>query len=72
MVKYPNKIGHSSRSSSIQRSKTTAYQRCLVMLNNFDNYSFPSIEKRGTRDRQKKRKEKKKKKIREEDRIKKS
>ena len=26
-----NKIGHSSRSSSIQRSKTNADQRCLVI-----------------------------------------
>ena len=26
-----NKIGHSSRSSSVQRSKTTADQRCLVI-----------------------------------------
>ena len=44
-IKYlENKIGHSSRSSSIQRSKTTADKRCLVMLNNFEKFSFPSIE----------------------------
>ena len=28
-----NKIGHSSRSSTIQRSITAADQRCLVMFN---------------------------------------
>ena len=59
-----NKIGHSSRSSSIQRSKPTAYQRCLVMFHNFWKFSFPSIEKKmdkRQRDRLTKRKEKKKK-----------
>ena len=41
-----NKIGHSSRSSSVQRSKTTADQRCLV-ITIFGKFSFPiSIEKK--------------------------
>merc|ERR1711973_452853 len=51
-----NKIGHSSWSSSIQRSKTTADQRCLVMFHIFGKFRFPSIEKRWTKDRQTKRK----------------
>merc|ERR1711973_629802 len=66
-TKVSNKIRHSSRSSSIQRSKTTADQRCLVMLNNFEKFSFPSIEKRWTKDKEidgqkqiKRRKDKKK------------
>ena len=52
-----NKIGHSSRSSSIQR--------ILGMLNNFEKFCFPSIEKRWTKDKetdgQKEKKKKKKK-----------
>ena len=44
VVMKQNKIRHSSRSSSIQRSKTTADQRCLVMFHNFGKFSFPSIE----------------------------
>ena len=47
-----NKIGCSSRSSSIQRSKTTDDQRCLVMFNNFEKSSFPSIEKRWLKDKE--------------------
>ena len=47
-----NYIRHSSRSSSIQRSKTTADQRCLVMLNNFEKFSLSSIEKRWTNDKE--------------------
>ena len=50
--RWQNKIEHSSRSSSIQRNKTTAYQRCLVMLNNFEKFNFPSIEKRWTKDKE--------------------
>merc|ERR1711973_114389 len=52
-VSKPNKIRHSSRSSSIQRSKTTADKSCLVMLNNFEKFSFPSIEERWTKDKEK-------------------
>ena len=49
MIKWVNKIGHSSRSSSIQRSTR---RMCLVMLNNFEKFSFPSIEKRLTKDKE--------------------
>merc|ERR1712198_722853 len=52
LILFFNKIGHSSRSSSIQRRKTTADQRCLVMLNNFEKFSFPSIEKRWTKEKE--------------------
>ena len=58
--KKNNKIGHSSRSSSIQRSKITADQRCMV-ITIFGKFNFPiSIEKRWTKDKQtdKKKKEK--------------
>ena len=41
-------------------------RRCLVMLNNFEKFSFPSIEKRWTKDKEtdgkKKRRKKEKKK----------
>ena len=47
-IKNKNKIGHSSRSSSIQRSKTTE-----EVSGNFEKFSFPSIEKRWTKDKQK-------------------
>ena len=41
-----NKIRHSSRSSSIHRSKITADQRCLI-ITIFGKFSFPiSIEKK--------------------------
>ena len=50
-IKRKNKIGHSSRSSSIQRSKTTVDQRCLVMFHNFGKFSFLSIKKRWTKDK---------------------
>ena len=60
MKKNPNKIRHSSRSSSIQKSKTTADQRCLVKFNNFEKFSFPSIEKRLTKDTKMEKKEKEK------------
>merc|ERR1711873_226971 len=68
--KYKNKIGHSSRSSSIQRSKIMADQRCLV-ITIFGKFSFPiSIEKKMDKrqtDRQKEqRKTDKKKKRRKE------
>ena len=68
-----NKIGHSSRSSSIQRSKTTEE----VSGNVKQKFSFPSIEKRWTKDKEtekkeQRKKEKKKKNKREEDRRKKS
>ena len=54
-----NKIGHSSRSSSIQRSKTTADQRYFV-IHKFGKFSFLSIEKKDRQiDRQAKRKKKK-------------
>ena len=48
MTEVDNKIGHSSRSSSMQRRKQL--RRCLVMLNNFEKFSFPSILKRWTKD----------------------
>ena len=54
-----NKIRHSSRSSSIQRSKTTADLRCLVMLNNFEKFR-----KKEKRKKKKKKKEKRKEKER--------
>merc|ERR1711873_165630 len=68
--KYKNKMGHSSRSSSIQRSKIMADQRCLV-ITIFGKFSFPiSIEKKMDKrqtDRQKEqRKTDKKKKRRKE------
>ena len=39
-VKKFDKIGHSSRSSSIQRSKTTVNQSCLVMFHDFRKSDF--------------------------------
>ena len=42
-----NKIGHSSRSSSIHWSKTTE-----VSGNNFEKFCFPSIEIRWTKDKE--------------------
>ena len=57
-----DKIGHFSRSSSIQRSKTTE-----EVSGNFEKFGFPSIEKRWTKDKEtdgqkeKKKKEKRKK-----------
>ena len=55
------KIGHSSRSSSIQRSKITADQRCMV-ITIFGKFNFPiSIEKRWTKDKQTDRQNKEKK-----------
>ena len=67
MTEVDNKIGHSSRSSSMQRRKQL--RRCLVMLNNFEKFSFPSIEKRWSKDKEtdrqkEKRQEKTKKKKR--------
>ena len=67
-----NKIGHSSRSSSIQRSKTAADQRCLVMFNNFKKFSFPSIEKKGQKKNREERTRKKRKKEKQIKRRKKS
>ena len=60
-----NKIGHSSRSSSIQRSKATADQRCLI-ITIFENGQKTNrqTDKKKKRPKEKKTKEKRKKKKR--------
>merc|ERR1711973_1059713 len=64
LMRIQNKIGHSSRSSSIQRSKTIADQRCLV-ITILENLAFQFLLKKDglKTSRQIKRKEYKKKKI---------
>ena len=74
----PAKLNHKTRSDILQGQAlfrgVKQLRWCLVMLNNFEKFSFPSIEKRWTEDKEtdrKKEKKEKKKKSEKEKKVKK-